>query len=151
MFSNRALLTNIQDSNKPIDVYSIGGANHCRKAGTLKNTREVYFHENGLGNILAYAKVRYKHNITYNDIQDIFIIHTPYKQIFFEESKRDYTIITENLTARSVTSHSCTLLKKINKASQIEKSGTQKRQDLHTTWWDTHQWHISSAWYVATC
>ena len=50
-----------------------------------------------------------------------------------EEEKGGYTIITVNLTAKIVKSHSYTLLKKINKASQIEKSGMQKRKDPHTT------------------
>ena len=63
-----------------------------------------------------------------------------------KERKGTHTIITANLTARSVTSHSCTLLKKINKASQIQKFGTQKRQDPHTTWWYAHHQQISSAW-----
>ena len=57
MFGNRALLANVKDADKPIDVYSSGGATHCRTAGTLKNIREVYLHENGLENIMYYAKV----------------------------------------------------------------------------------------------
>ena len=48
MFSNRALLANIKDSDEPINVYSIGGVTNCRTTGTLKNIREVYLHENGL-------------------------------------------------------------------------------------------------------
>ena len=81
MFSNRTFLANIQDADKPINVYSSGGATHCSKGGTLKNIREVYLHENGLANILSYTKVRDKHNITYNDVQDIFTVHKPYKRI----------------------------------------------------------------------
>ena len=88
MFSNRALFANIQDADKPIDVYSSGGATRCSKDGTLKNIREVCLHENGLANILSCVKVRDKHNITYNDVQDIFTIHTPYKHIHFQRSKR---------------------------------------------------------------
>ena len=88
MFINRALLANTQDSDKPIDTYSSGGATHCSKSGTLKNTGEVNIHENGLANILSYAKVRDKHNITYNDVQDIFTVCTPYKRIQFRRSKR---------------------------------------------------------------
>ena len=66
MFKNCALLANIQDADEPINVYSSGGVTHCIKAGTLKNIGEVYLHKNGLANILYYAKVRDKHNITYN-------------------------------------------------------------------------------------
>ena len=39
MFSNRALFANIQDADKPIDVYLSGGATCCSKDGTLKNIR----------------------------------------------------------------------------------------------------------------
>ena len=83
MFRNRALLANIQGADEPIDVYLSGGETHCIKAGTLNNIIEVYLHKNGLANIISYAKVRYNHNITYNDVQDIFTVHTPYKRIHF--------------------------------------------------------------------
>ena len=66
IFSNHDILANIKDADEPINVNSSGGATHCSNAGTLKNIGEVYLHENGLANILSYAKVRDKHNITYN-------------------------------------------------------------------------------------
>ena len=81
MFSNRALLSNIKATDKPIDVYLCGGATHCRTAGTLKNIGHVYLHANGLANILSYRKVKYRNNITYNDARDILNVYTPYKQI----------------------------------------------------------------------
>ena len=83
MFSNCAILSSIQDADDPIDIPLSGGVTHCSRAGTLKNIGEVYLHENGLANILSYAKVREKHNITYNDVQEIFIVHTRYKRIHF--------------------------------------------------------------------
>ena len=49
---------------------------------------KVYLHENGLANILSYAKVKDKHNITYNDVREIFTVHTPYKRIHFQRIKR---------------------------------------------------------------
>ena len=81
MFSNLSLLANIQDADKPIDVYSSRDATHCSKAGTLNNIGEVYLHKNGLANILSYAKVRDTHNIIYNGVQENFTVHTPYKRI----------------------------------------------------------------------
>ena len=88
MFSNRALLSNIQDAYVHIDIYWSGGVTHCSKAGTLKNIGELYLHENGLANIMSYAKVRDKHNITYNDVQEIFNIHTSYKQTHFLKEQK---------------------------------------------------------------
>ena len=88
MFSNRALLANIQDLDEPIDVYSSGVVTHFSKAGTLKNIGVVFLHVNGLESILYYAKVRDKHKITYNAVQDIFTAHKPYKRIHFQRSKR---------------------------------------------------------------
>ena len=79
MFSNRALLFNIKDSDKPINVYLSGVDTHCSTDVTLNNIGEVYLHENGLANILSYAKVKDKHNITYDDVGEIFTVHTPYK------------------------------------------------------------------------
>ena len=83
MVSNRTLLENVKEADNPITVYSSIGATHCSTAGTLKNIGEVYLHENGLANILSYAKLKDKHNITYDDIRDIFTVHTPYKHIHF--------------------------------------------------------------------
>ena len=88
IFSNHTLLVNIQDTDDPIDVYSSGGATHCSKAGTLKNIGEVYLHGNRLANTLSYVKVKDKHNTTYDDVGDIFTVHTPYKRIHFRRSKR---------------------------------------------------------------
>ena len=88
IFSNLTLLENIQDADDPINIYSSGGATHCSTTGTLKNTGEVELHKNGLANILSYAKVKDKHNIIYDDVGDIFTVHTPYKRIHFRRSKR---------------------------------------------------------------
>ena len=54
----------------------------------LNNIGEVYLHKNGLANNLSYVKAKDKHNITYNDVGDIFTVHTPYKRIHFRRSKR---------------------------------------------------------------
>ena len=88
MFINRALLVNIQDADEPINAYLSVGATHFSKAGTLNNIGEVYLHKNGLASILSYVKLRDKHNITYNGLQDIFSVHTPYRRILFQRSKR---------------------------------------------------------------
>ena len=45
IFSNRVLLVKIQDTDKPIDVYSSRGTIHFSKAATLKNIREVYLNK----------------------------------------------------------------------------------------------------------
>ena len=83
MFINRDLLKNIKDADKPINVYSSGGATHCSTAGILKTLGEVYLHKNGSANILSCAKVKDKHNITFNDVRGIFNVHSPYKRIHF--------------------------------------------------------------------
>ena len=64
MFRKHALLENTKGADKPIDVYSIGGATHCDTSGTINNIGDVYLNENGLANILYYAKVKDRHNIT---------------------------------------------------------------------------------------
>ena len=88
MFSNRVLLANIKDTDEHINIYSSGGETHCSTAGTLNNIWELYLHKNGLANILSYEKVKDRHNITYDDVRDIFTVHKPYKQIHFQISKR---------------------------------------------------------------
>ena len=40
-------------------------------------------------NIISYAKVKGKHNITYYDVRDIFTVHKPYKRIYFQRIKRE--------------------------------------------------------------
>ena len=68
MLSNRAFLANIKYADKPINVYLSGGVIHCTTARTLKNIGQVYLHKNGLANILSYAKIKDKHNMTYYDL-----------------------------------------------------------------------------------
>ena len=102
---NRILLANVKDEDEPIDVYPSGGATHCSTAGTRKNIREVYLHQNGLANILSYAKVEDKYNITYDGVRDIFTVNTPYKRIHFRRSKRRiyYHNCKPNVKKRDVT------------------------------------------------
>ena len=88
IFSNHVLLADIKEKYKPIGVYSSGGATHCSMAGTLKNIGVVFPHKNGPANILSDVKVKDKHNITYDDVRDIFTVHTPYKRIHFQGRKR---------------------------------------------------------------
>ena len=80
-------MAKIKAADDPIYVYSSRGATHCSTAGTLKNIGEVYLHENGLAKILSYLKVKYRHNITYDDVRDIITVHTPYKRIHFRRRK----------------------------------------------------------------
>ena len=126
MFSNCELLTNIKDTDKPINVYLSGGATHFSTNRTLNNIGEVYLHKNELKKNLSYAKLKDKHNITYDDMRDIFTVHTTYKRINSQGRKWGYIIITVNPTERIVTSRSCTLLNKTKKVSQIENPGRRK-------------------------
>ena len=87
MFSNCELLANIKDTDKPINVYLSGGATHFSTERTLNNIGEVYLHKNELKKNLSYAKLRDKHNITYDDMRDIFTVHTTYKRINFQGRK----------------------------------------------------------------
>ena len=89
MSSNRALLKNIKDTAKPINIYSSGGATHYSTAGTLKNIGDVYLHKKGLENILSYEKVKDKHNIIYDNMRDSSTVHSPYKNIHLQKIKRE--------------------------------------------------------------
>ena len=92
MFSNRALLENIQDSDEPIYVYLSGGATHCSRAVTPKNIGDVYLHQNRLSNILSCVKVKHKHNITYDDMGKILPSIHPINRSNFEGKKRGYIL-----------------------------------------------------------
>ena len=63
------------------------------------------------------------HTMTYRTFS--LSIH-PTNGSISEEAKGAYNIIPANLTARSVKSHSCKLLKKINKASKSRSMGCRK-------------------------
>ena len=79
MFSNHVVLVIIKAADKPIDVYLSRGATRCDTTRTLENIGNVYLHGNGLANILSYAEVRDRHNITHDDVREIFTIPVPYK------------------------------------------------------------------------
>ena len=128
MFSNRSLLANIEAAKKPIYVYSNGGVTHSNTAGTLENIGDVYLYKNGLANILSYAKVKDRHNITYNEVMDIFTIHVTYKHIHFRRSKRElyYHKRKPNRKKRGVT-----FVLTVQKKRGLHKKGNQGSRKGH--------------------
>ena len=88
MLSNRTLLVNIKEEDDHVHAYSSRGSTHGDTRGTLENSIYVCIHKNDLSNILSYAKVWWKHRITYDDVGDIFTVHNPYKLIHFFIIKR---------------------------------------------------------------
>ena len=83
MLSNAEMLKNVGEDFNPITVFLSGGVTICKTKGTLTNLGDVFLHEKGLTNILLFAKVRERYRIVYENVNDIFTVHTESKPIHF--------------------------------------------------------------------
>ena len=88
MFSNKHILRDIHPATNPVDIHSIGGITHCNLEGTIPDIGKAHYKEDGLTNILSMALICDILNISYQNEDDVFTVHTPSKDIHFIRSRR---------------------------------------------------------------
>lgn len=66
VFYNRKLLVNIRESNHHMNIHCNAGVTTMSLVGDLPGYGEVWFHENGIANILSLARVKEKYHVTYD-------------------------------------------------------------------------------------
>ena len=79
----------VHQPHSPIKCKGHRRAHQCLlnwRRGPLQYGRNPEEYHRG-ANILSYVKVKDRHKITYDDMRDIFTVHTPYKRIHFRRSK----------------------------------------------------------------
>ena len=90
VFTNQQLLKNIRRAKKNMFIHCTAGVAKTNLVGDLSGYGTVWYHPNGIANILSLSKVKEKYRITFDsDINNQFIVHRPDgTQRIFQQSSR---------------------------------------------------------------
>ena len=79
MFQNKSLLRNIRDGGATMDIHCTAGVTTTKLVGDLPGYGEVWYHPDGIANILSLARVKEKgYNVTYDSAKgNHFRVITP--------------------------------------------------------------------------
>ena len=76
VFQNRKFLTNISDSGKTMKIHCNAGTATTRLVGNLPGYGEVWFHPEGIANILLLSKLKQKYRVTFDSKNgNKFVVH----------------------------------------------------------------------------
>ena len=91
IFQNKSLLKNIRDGGGTMDIHCTAGVTTTRLMGDLPGYGEVWYHPNGIANILSLARVKAKgYAVTYDSaVGNHFKVVTPGGAVrLFKQSSR---------------------------------------------------------------
>ena len=78
VFVNRRLLSNIRRINQYMYIHCTAGVTRTNLVGELPGYGTVWFHPDGIANILSLSRVKTKYRITFDsDANNEFIVHKP--------------------------------------------------------------------------
>ena len=105
VFHNRDLLTNIRIGQATMDIHCNAGVASTNQVGDLPGYGTVWYHPEGIANILSLSRVKeHGYHVTY-DSQDgnRFVVHKPdgTLRIFNESTRGLYFMDTNNSTVQS--------------------------------------------------
>ena len=88
VFCNSKLLRNIRTVSRGLTIYSTGGKSVTHLVGDLPGFGQVWYHAEGIANILSLAHVKNKYRITYDSHQgNTFNVHVTKERVRkFKES-----------------------------------------------------------------
>jgi hypothetical protein len=66
VFYNKDLLLNLRKSRKPMDIHCNAGVTSTDLIGDLPGYGQVWYHPNGIANILSLARVKEKYRVTFD-------------------------------------------------------------------------------------
>ena len=112
VFTNRCLLKNIRRAKTNMFIHCTAGVAKTNLIGDLPGYGTVWYHPNGIANILSLSKVREKYRVTFDsDQNNQFIVHRPDgTQRVFQQSSRGLYFLDTSSTPRSVTGTDGTVL-----------------------------------------
>jgi hypothetical protein len=88
IFCNAALLSDIHESGRWINIHCNAGVRQVTKVGTLKNYGEVWYFEDAIASILSLAKMSKRYPVKFNSVNgNQFVIIQPNKEVIFKQSK----------------------------------------------------------------
>ena len=104
VFTNRRLLKNIRRSKKNMFIHCTTGVAKTNLVGDLPGYGTVWYHPDGIANILSLSKVKEKYRVTFDsDINNQFIVHRPDRtQLISQQSSRGLYFLDTSLTPQPV-------------------------------------------------
>jgi hypothetical protein len=101
VFYNKALLRNIQKLPTQMDIHCNAGVTTTNLVGDLPGYGEVWYHPNGIVNILSLARVKEKHRVTFDSYgKNKFIVHKQDGTTrCFRQSRRGLYFLEANSTS----------------------------------------------------
>ena len=102
VFTNRRLLKNIRRSNKNMFIHCTAGVAKTNLIGDLPGYGTVWYHPDGIANILSLSKVKEKYRVTFDsDINNQFVVHhRDGTQQIFQQSPRWLYFLDTSLTSQ---------------------------------------------------
>ena len=112
VFTNRRLLKNIRRAKENMFIHCTAGVAKTNLVGDLPGYGTVWYHPNGIANILSLSKVKEKYRVTYDsDNNNQFIVHRPDgTQRIFQQSSRGLYFLDTSLTCQPVNGTKDTVL-----------------------------------------
>ena len=112
VFTSQHLLKNIRRSKKDMFIHCTAGVAKTNLIGDLPGYGTVWYHPNGIANILSLSKVKEKYRVTFDsEINNQFIVHhTDGTQQIFQQSSRGLYFLDTSLTPQPVTVTNGTVL-----------------------------------------
>ena len=112
VLTNRRLLKNIQRAKKHMFIHCTTGVAKTNLVGDLPGYGTVWYHPDGIANILSLSKVKEKYWVTFDsDINNQFIVHRPDRtQRVFQQSSRELYFLDTSLTPQPVNGNRGTVL-----------------------------------------
>jgi N-acetylmuramoyl-L-alanine amidase len=100
VFYNKKLLQNVRKSDTYMDIHCNAGVTSTNMVGDLPGYGEVWYNPNGIANILSLARVKEKHQVTFDSAGgNKFVVHkTGSTTTCFLESRRGLYFINNTTT-----------------------------------------------------
>ena len=112
VFTNRRLLKNIRRSNKNMFIHCTAGVTKPNLIGDLPGYGTVWYHPDGIANILSLSKVKEKYRAIFDsDISNQFVVHrADGTQRLFQQSSRGLYFLDTSLTPQPTSGTNGTVL-----------------------------------------
>ena len=86
VFCNSKYMTNIRDSNTPLDILTNGGPITTKQKCTVPYLGKVWYNENSMTNIISRKDMNKKYRVTMDSKEEkAFLVHLPNKIVRFKE------------------------------------------------------------------
>ena len=112
VFTNRRLLKNIRRAKTNMFIHCTAGVAKTNLIGDLPGYGTIWYHPNGIANILSLSKVKEKYRVTFDsDKNNQFIVHwTDGTQRVFQQSPRGLYFLDTSLAPQAKAGENGTVL-----------------------------------------